>query len=205
VEQTPALTATLVAAGYACGLLPTGTWLARRRGIDVRQSGSGNPGATNVLRTAGVGAGVATLAGDVAKAAIPTWIASALFGDIALTAAVGVAAMIGHCFPITAGFQGGKGVASALGVLLVAAPHAALAAVLAFTLAVAVTRTVSVGSLAAAVVAPATLVVIGSPAAVVGATALMSTIVWFRHAPNLRRLLAGTEPRLRALKRQASA
>ncbi len=190
------LDAALVALGYVCGLFPTGVLLTRRRGIDVRRAGSGNVGATNVLRTAGPALGLLTLVGDAAKGALPVALARLAAVEPWVPAAVAVAAVAGHVFPATSGFRGGKGVATAFGTLLCLAPIATGVAAAVFGLAVATTRRVSVGSLAAAAVVPAVLALVGDPPSVVGAGAAVALIVWIRHAENLGRLVAGTEPRV---------
>ena len=205
MEQTPLLAIASLGVGYVCGMLPTGVWLARGRGVNLRQSGSGNVGATNVLRTVGVGLGVATLLGDVAKAALPTWLVGLATGRIELASLAGMAAVVGHCYPATDGFDGGKGVASALGALLVLTPTAAGVAVVVFALAVGATRIVSVGSLAGATIGFAAVAVVAASPTVVAAVGLMVAVVWLRHRANLQRLCRGTEPKLASLKKGASA
>ena len=205
MEQTPLLIVGLILFGYACGLIPTGVLLTRSRGIDLRTAGSGNTGATNVLRTAGIGLGIATLMGDVVKAALPTGVAWIVTGGIEPASIVGLAAVVGHCFPITTGFHGGKGVASALGVLLMVTPAAAGLAVVTFALVVAATRIVSAGSLASALVACGAAILLGAAPTTTSCTIAMAAIIWTRHRANITRLIAGTEPRLSMPRKQASA
>src|SRR6185369_14392402 len=141
-----------IAAGYLCGALPWGLWLGRMfRGVDVRTLGSGNLGATNVFRSLGRGLGIATLLLDVAKGAAPVWILPRLTvgrafpgGPEACALAVGLAAVAGHVWTCFAGFKGGKGVATTVGVLLAVAPRAFVVFVVVFALAVVLTRYISV-------------------------------------------------------------
>ena len=198
------MTALLLLLGYGCGAIPIGVLLGRLGGVDVRSAGSGNIGATNVARTAGMRLGVATLVGDALKGAGPVLIARWMTGDLAMAAATGLAAVVGHVFPISLRFAGGKGVATALGVVLALCPRAAAASVLVFAGVVAGTGYVSVGSMVAALVAPVAMALTGAPPPVVGAGLAMAALIVLRHRDNLRRLRAGTEPAARLLKGQAS-
>jgi glycerol-3-phosphate acyltransferase PlsY len=188
----------LVAAAYLLGSVPFGLVLARAKGIDPRKVGSGNIGASNVARTAGKGLGAATLVLDAAKAAVMMLVARALLAgdpDVETWAmAVGVAAFVGHIFPVWLGFKGGKGVATGLGVFVVAAPLAALVALVAFAIAYGATRIAAVGSIAGTVVCVAGVFVIygaSSPVAWIGLF-LGALIVW-RHRSNIERLIRGAE------------
>ena len=185
----------LVVVGYLCGSVPFGVLLARRAGVDPRVAGSGNIGAANVARTVGVGLGVMTLVADALKGALPALLARALTDRPALAAAVGVAAFFGHLFPVTL-FAGGKGVATALGVLLTLAPLAAAPAAAVFVLVVGLTRYVSLASVLAALAAPLLVVLLAYPAPVLAASLVMTAFIALRHRDNFRRLRAGTEPRL---------
>ena len=198
------MTLAVIVLGYLCGSIPWGLLFARAAGVDVRRTGSGNIGAANVARSAGTSLGLATLVADAAKGAIPVLVARAAAGPPWLPAAAGLAAFAGHVFPVTLGFAGGKGVATALGVLAPLAPTAAACAVTVFLAAFLATRYVSVGSLLGAVTAPVALAVLGAPAPVLGAGAAMAFVIVIRHRGNLARLRAGTEPRAGLLKRQAS-
>jgi glycerol-3-phosphate acyltransferase PlsY len=193
----------LVLFGYLCGSVPWGVLLARRAGVDVRRSGSGNIGAANVARSAGLGVGLATLVADALKGALPVVLARWLDPGASVAAAVGVAAFVGHVFPITLGFAGGKGVAIALGVLMVLAPRALACAAAAFLLVVALSRYVSLASVVAAAAAPVAVVLLGYPPPTLAATVLMTVIIILRHRDNFARLRAGTEPRFGLHKRQA--
>jgi glycerol-3-phosphate acyltransferase PlsY len=193
----------LVLLGYACGAVPWGLVLARRASVDVRRTGSGNIGAANVARTAGPLLGVATLAADVAKGALPVLVARRLGADAATEAVVGLAAFAGHVFPVTLGFNGGKGVATALGALAALAPYAALGGLSAFVAVFAVCRFVSVASLVGAVVAGLVAAALGASAPVVVTALAMAAVIVARHRDNLARLRAGTEPRFSLHRKQA--
>lgn len=184
-------------AAYLIGSISFAEIVARRAGIDIRAAGSGNPGATNVGRVLGRGAGRVVLGLDLSKALVPTLVAvlSLSETDAAIT---GLCAVVGHCYPIWHRFDGGKGVASAAGSLLAIVPVAGALAVLAFLLVRKLTRRASAGSLAgAAVGALASLALAwsgraGSAAAAVS-VAIFALVVW-RHRDNLARLRDGTEP-----------
>ena len=181
---------------YLVGSVPFAYLLARRRGIDLRRAGSGNVGATNVLRTAGVSSGVLAMSLDGLKGALAVIVAERLTAGPATPVAAGLASIIGHIYPVWLGFRGGKGVATAAGVFAVLAPVALGIASAVFLLAVWVTRYISVGSLAGAV----TLAVVASaaalPAAVIAGAIIAALIIIHRHRGNLSRLFAGTERRV---------
>lgn len=187
-----------VTLAYLAGCVPTGLLLTRRIGVDLRNVGSGNIGATNVSRAAGIRLGILTLVGDALKGALPTAAAKVLGASDALVAAVAVATVVGHVFPITLGLRGGKGVATALGTLLVVSPPMAAVAATVFVASVAWTRRVSVGSLAAAIATPIGLLLLGAPRPHAVGMVLVATLIVVRHRENLGRLLDGTEPRIHA-------
>ena len=183
------------AVGYLAGSVPFGLLLARLGGAgDIRGIGSGNIGATNVLRTGRKGLALATLVADIAKGALPTLLAFAWLGpDVAI--AVGLGTVLGHCFPIWLRFRGGKGVATAAGVILALTPVVVPIILALFVAVVWTTRYVSLGSCLAAVAAPisAWLLGYGQPAELYVALALV--VVGTHHA-NIRRLLKGEESKL---------
>jgi glycerol-3-phosphate acyltransferase PlsY len=193
----------LVLASYLLGSIPFGLLLARTAGIDVRRTGSGNIGATNVARAAGARLGLATLVADVAKGALPVVAARALGDGGGTDAAAGLAAFAGHLFPITLRFAGGKGVATALGAILVLSPPAAAVAIGVFVVVLGGAGYVSAASVSAALVVPPILALLGAPAAVIATGATMAAGIVLRHRDNLRRLQAGVEPRVALRKRQA--
>ncbi|MBP1806567.1 glycerol-3-phosphate 1-O-acyltransferase PlsY [Rubellimicrobium aerolatum] len=181
--------------GYLLGSVPFGLLLTRALGLgDVRAIGSGNIGATNVLRTGSKTAAAATLLLDGGKGAAAVLLARALAGpDVALLA--GFTAFLGHCFPVWLGFKGGKGVATFLGVLLAAAWPVGVAACLTWLATAAGLRISSLAALVAAVLAPLWAVLLGRPE--VAALALgLALLILIRHRANIARLLAGTEPRI---------
>ena len=190
-----ALSVSLVAAAYLLGTFPTATLVTRRRGVDPTRAGSGNPGATNVLRVAGRRAGAAALVGDVLKGAVPAAVGWAVGGH-ALGVACGVAAVVGHVLPVTRRFRGGKGVATAAGMAVVLFPAAAAVAIAGFAVAVALSRTASLGSVVAAVVLPVAAAAFGAPGGEVAALAGCAALIVVRHRENIDRLLRGTERRL---------
>ena len=181
---------------YLIGSIPTGFILGKAAGVDVRTAGSGNIGATNVARVMGKGSGVLTLIADVAKGLLPALAARQMaFSDTAV-AVVGAAAFLGHLFPVFLKFRGGKGVATACGVLLALAPQAMWVPLVVFIAAVAVSRRVSLGSICAAVAAPLALWFFSYPMPLTALAALLGAFVIARHRANIKRLLAGSEPRL---------
>jgi acyl phosphate:glycerol-3-phosphate acyltransferase len=218
-SASPLQTALAIAAclliGYVCGAIPWGLWLGKWfRGVDVRTIGSGNLGATNVYRSLGKGLGIATLLLDIAKGALPVWLVPRLAiaasfpgGPEVAALAVGLAAVAGHVWTFLAGFRGGKGVATTVGVLLALAPQAFAAFLVVFVLAVAVTRFISVGSMLGSIAFAVALALTehGSsarPRIVFGI--LLAALVILRHRDNLRRLVRGEERRF-SLKGKAAA
>lgn len=186
----------LIAFAYVCGSVPTGVWVARRQGVDPRDIGSGNIGATNVARAAGNMAGVLTLIGDIAKGLLPVMLAAKLgVGDFG-RAAVALAAFAGHIFPCFLRFQGGKGVATSLGVLLGLAPLGMAIAVPFFLVTVALSRYVSLGSILTAAVTPLVLAGLSYPISTTIAAAIMGIAIAYRHRDNIRRMRFGTEARV---------
>jgi acyl phosphate:glycerol-3-phosphate acyltransferase len=187
------LLATLI--GLALGSIPFGLLLTRAAGLgDIRAIGSGNIGATNVLRTGNRKLAAATLVLDALKGTAAVWLAVALLGP-SLAGVAAVAAVIAHCHPPWLGFQGGKGVATALGALLGLGWGVFLAAAAAWLVAARLSRISSVGALSAMAVAPL-LAFLVLPAALAVAVLAISLYVTWRHRPNIARLLAGTEPRI---------
>jgi glycerol-3-phosphate acyltransferase PlsY len=194
---SPVVAAACVVGAYLLGTFPT-AWLAtRRRGVDPTATGSGNPGATNVYRTAGRRAGVLTLMGDLVKGAAAAGLGWAVGGD-GLGVACGVAAVVGHVVPLTRLSRGGKGVATVAGMALVLFPLAAVASVVAFAVVTGLSRTVSLGSIAAVAVLPAAAGALGAPVWEVAALAGCAVVVIARHRANIGRLWRGEEPHLGA-------
>ncbi len=195
--MSPASLLVVLALGYALGSIPFGLLLTRAAGLgDIRRIGSGNIGATNVLRTGRRGLAAATLVLDGAKGAAAVLLAAGFAGGGAGLVA-GLGAVLGHLFPVWLGFRGGKGVATGLGVLLAAVPWAGLAAAVAWLVLARLTRISSAAALGAFAIAP---VVAASVSGLAGAVLalVIAALVFARHSENIRRLLAGTEPRIGA-------
>ncbi len=197
----------LPACAYLLGSIPFGVVLTRLfTPVDVRRQGSGNIGATNVARVAGPALGLATLAADVLKGLVPVVLAAGLVppgpGAEVYRTAVAVLAFAGHLFPVFTRFRGGgKGVATAAGGFIALAPAALLVALAVFLAVATFTRRVSAGSLAAFAALPVAVALITHSTAI-GAGALVTAIfVFIRHAGNISRLMAGTEPAFRLGKR----
>lgn len=181
---------------YLIGGLPFGYLFVRvALGKDVRMMGSGNIGATNVLRSAGSKAGVVVLLLDIGKGYLAVWLASAAtHGYQPAVAAAIVAVMLGHCYPVFLRFRGGKAVACYIGAFLFAAPLTILAAAGVFIAAVALSRFISVGSIAGAIVFPILLSAISHPSlAVLIASIIGGILIVYRHRANIQRLRTGTE------------
>ncbi|HEU5197973.1 MAG TPA: glycerol-3-phosphate 1-O-acyltransferase PlsY [Methylomirabilota bacterium] len=185
-------------AAYVVGAVPVGYLVARLFGVtDIRRHGSGNIGATNVLRSAGRLPGLVTLFGDIAKGWIAVALAGRIGGDEPSALAVGaIAAVVGNCWSIFLGFRGGKGVATGLGALLRLVPLPTLAALPVFLIVVLTTRFVSLGSLLGAACVPFGAIALGAPRPAVFGALAVAAIVVVRHHENIARLRAGTERRL---------
>ncbi len=189
------VTVLLVAVGYGLGSIPTGLLIARwQMGIDIRQHGSGNIGMTNVLRAVGKGAAVLTLVGDLAKGLLPVLLARVWLTSPWAIGLVALAAVVGHLYPLFAGFHGGKGVATTLGVFIPLLLGPLLLACVVWAACLAFRRQVSVGSLVAAAFLPIAALLWGSPAPYTLSALLAATLIWYRHRENIERILAGIEP-----------
>jgi glycerol-3-phosphate acyltransferase PlsY len=185
----------LILFGYLMGSVPVGFILGSRSGIDVREVGSGNVGATNVARVVGKRQGILTLIADTAKGFLPVILAMQLGVSLAATVLVGAAAFLGHLYPIFLKFKGGKGVATALGVFLAVAPMATLVLVALFAVTVLASRIVSLSSILTAVAAPIIFWLFSYPPLVVGMAAFIALAITCRHRSNIRRMMNGSEPR----------
>jgi len=183
--------AVLLVLSYLLGTFPTARLVAGR----AIEGGSGNPGASNAFRVAGARAGIAVFAGDLAKGVLATAIGHAAQGR-PLAFACGAAAVVGHCFPVTRRFKGGKGVATAAGMALVLFPVPALVAAAAWGAIAKATHKASVASVIAILVIPAGAAIERRPAWELAALAAVALLVVARHAPNLKRLARGEEQSL---------
>lgn len=192
--MTPLLAVTAIGA-YLLGAVPFGLVMARAFGLgDLRRIGSGNIGATNVLRTGNRTAAALTLVLDAGKGAMAVLAARALAGETAAQIAA-AAAFLGHCYPVWLGFRGGKGVATFLGTLIALAWPVGLAACGSWMAIAAVFRYSSLAALVAAATAPIWALALGRPGVALAA-AIMAALIFLRHAGNITRLRAGTEPRI---------
>ncbi len=181
---------------YLLGSVPFGLLIARYKKVDIRRHGSGNIGATNVNRALGKGAGILTLVLDCAKGALPVAFALSLTGDDFQAAGAGMAAFLGHLFPVFLKFKGGKGVATGLGVFLYATPAATLCCMAVFAITVAASRYVSLGSMLAALSLPLFGYLFHPHAPYWYASGAVAGLIVFKHRENIERLFAGTENKL---------
>lgn len=199
------LYAAVAVGAYLAGSIPTGYLVARTRGIDIRKVGSGNIGATNVLRVLGKPAGIGVLIFDALKGAFACGVIPRLVGHWlgpvsdanadALEVMAGIVAIMGHNYTCWLRFKGGKGIATTAGVLLVWMPKALLGAVLVWGLTFAVTRYVSLASIAVALALPFIVWATGGSPTKIGVTTALSALAIYKHKSNLRRLRDGTEHR----------
>ncbi|WP_370456319.1 glycerol-3-phosphate 1-O-acyltransferase PlsY [Spiribacter sp. SSL99] len=195
--NTAMLDAALVILGYLAGSVSTGVLVARLLGLgDPRHDGSGNPGATNVLRLGGRPAALATLLGDALKGVVPVLIAQALELPGITVASVGGAAFLGHLYPVFFGFQGGKGIATGLGIFIAAAWPAGLAVALTWAVVAGLARISSLAALVSFALAPAYFLLITPAPALAAMAAGMALLTAWRHRGNIRRIANGTEPRI---------
>lgn len=183
--------------GYGVGSLPLGYLVANRfKGIDLRRVGSGNVGAANVYRTAGLAIAALVVLVDVAKGATSVMLAVRLTTGSAVPVGAGVAAIIGHVYPVWLRFHGGKGVATACGVFWLLAPLATAVAASVFVAVVWMTRYVSLGSVIATALLPPLAWITREPVPVIAGSILAALLIIQRHRGNLARLQQGTERRL---------
>ena len=187
----------LVIFGYLAGSIPFGLLYGRLAGVDVRQQGSGNIGATNVSRLLGKKLGILTLASDLLKGLLPMLIAAQILGNrpdaYLWTMLTGTAAFVGHCWPIYLKFRGGKGVATALGIFLYLAPLQTLIAIVLFVATVRLGGYVSLGSMSAALSLPVMIWLSNGPTDLLVTTGTIALLIVLKHQENIRRLLKGEE------------
>jgi glycerol-3-phosphate acyltransferase PlsY len=206
-DINPLLIGIAVVGGYLLGSIPFGVIVMRAAGAgDPRAIGSGNIGATNVLRSGRKGLALTTLLGDGGKGALAVliaWLATrhaSLQTQALITSLAGGAAFLGHLFPVWLGFKGGKGVATFFGTLLAAAWPVGLAAAATWIVAAFLFRISSLGALVAAALAPLYALLMGRPV-IAALAAFMAVLIYIRHAANIRRLLKGEEPRIGSQKK----
>ena len=194
----------LILGAYLIGSIPTGVIVGRIRGFDPRTVGSGNIGTSNVVRAGGMSAALMTLVGDVLKGAIPVIIARVAGFPVATIAWVGLATFVGAICSVFLFFQGGKGIAAALGIWLAISPMVILFALATFAVVVAISRITSLASIAAAIVLPPAVAILGLPHHYLLLAILMTALALFRHRENIKRLSRGEEPKFQP-KRSGSA
>jgi glycerol-3-phosphate acyltransferase PlsY len=187
---------TAITLAYLVGSVPFAYLLSRRRGIDLRLVGSGNIGATNVLRTSGVRIAILAMGLDAVKGIAAVAMARWFGTGSAMPMAAGVASIVGHIYPVWLRFKGGKGVATAAGVFAVLTPAALAVASAAFVITVWITRYISVGSIVGAVTLAVVAFASDTPRAIESGSAIVAAIIVYRHRANIGRLCAGTERRV---------
>ena len=183
---------------YLVGAIPFGLLFGKALGgIDVRAVGSGNIGATNVLRAAGKKAAILTLIADCLKGLLPVLLAATLFPGELISVLSGVAAILGHNFPVYLGFKGGKGVATSFGVVLAIAPGTGLACLTAWAVAAVIWKFSSLSALIAFTLYPLTTFAVHGDSRPQGFLSLfVFGMIYFRHRENIKRLIEGTEPKI---------
>ena len=197
--------ALLIIAAYLVGSIPTGVIVGRIRGFDPRAVGSGNIGASNVVRAGGMSSAVMTLVGDALKGAIPVVVARAAGFPAATIAWVGLAAFAGAICSVFLGFRGGKGIACGLGIWLAISPMVIVFALAAFAVVLAISRIMSLASMAAAIVLPPAVAILGLPHHYLLLAILMTALALFRHRENIQRLSRGEEPRFQPRRSNSAA
>jgi glycerol-3-phosphate acyltransferase PlsY len=207
---SPVMIGGALVGGYLLGSIPFGVIATRLGGAgDLRSIGSGNIGATNVLRTGRKDLAALTLLGDGGKGAVAVllaWLATRdgpVEQQAVLTALAAGAAFLGHLFPVWLGFRGGKGVATFLGTMLAAAWPVGLAAAATWLIVAFLFRISSLAALVAVALAPAVALLLGRPPAIALLALFMALLVYVRHAENIRRLLKGQEPKIGGSKKPA--
>jgi glycerol-3-phosphate acyltransferase PlsY len=185
-----------VVLSFVLGSIPFGVVLARVKGVDLKKVGSGNIGATNVLRTMGKGPAILTLMGDIMKGAVPVIAGMYVFHDLVIEGVLGLAAILGHNFSLFLRLRGGKGVATSIGVLLVYSPKVALVTIVIWLTVIIITRYSSLGALCSFSVLPLTMYFLDSTKEKVIVSCIMSGLLILRHADNIKRLLQGAESKI---------
>lgn len=184
--------------GHVCGSVPSGLWIVQAlHGIDIRDYGSKNIGTTNVFRTVGPKTAVMVLLADALKGIVAVWLVSTYFHNPVLDVVTALGALLGHNYSLFLGFKGGKGVATALGLLVFLMPKVALGSFVVWLVLVLATRYVSLGSIVAAVITPVLAWQLDYPLAYVSFSAIAAFFVVVRHKENIHRLLTGTESKIK--------
>jgi glycerol-3-phosphate acyltransferase PlsY len=179
---------------YLVGTVPVGLVVARAQGVDITAVGSKSVGATNVARSVGKVAGIITLIGDVLKGVVGVSLGSVFFDSSSGPAIAGFFVVAGHCFSLPPVLKGGKGVATALGAILMLYPLAALFGIVTFSISFLLSKIVSLSSLIAAITTPLVVLATGGDDAICNALIAIAALVTYRHHQNIDRLMKGTEP-----------
>lgn len=202
----------LIPASYIVGSIPFGILVARRKGIDLRTIGSGNIGATNVLRAAGKIPALLTLIGDTLKGALPVLLCGVIITKIEQTTGqintvgelwggiIGLAAVVGHIYPIFFSFKGGKGVATGFGVVAAYSPLSAVIMLIIWISTAVFTRYSSLAAISAFVMLPVILILSGDSVIKISFGILLGLLIVFKHSSNIKQLIEGTESRIRSRK-----
>ena len=185
---------------YLLGAFPTGVLISKIYGVDISSQGSGNVGATNVARVVGKRAGILTLLIDACKGGLGVALASWIVGEPWFVGGASFAVVLGHCFSIPTIFKGGKGVATALGVITVLLPSSSIVALVVFGAFFGMFRIVSLAAIAATLMVPMWALVINASDAVCFSLMLIAGLIVMRHEQNIRRLIEGREPTFHARK-----
>jgi glycerol-3-phosphate acyltransferase PlsY len=191
----------LIPASYILGSIPFGVLVARSKGVDIKKEGSGNIGATNVLRTMGKGPAVVTLLGDFLKGSASVMLCRVVLGGDLFEGITGISAVLGHMYSVFLSMRGGKGVATGFGVLAVYSPVSAVISVAIWLLAVFITRYSSLAALTAFISLPFVFSISGYSAAKVSFALVLAFLIILSHRENIRRLLKGSETRIGEMKR----
>lgn len=178
---------------YAVGTFPSAVMIARSKGIDITKVGSGNPGASNISRALGLKWGLVVFALDAAKGAVAA-VAGLVVGSPALGLACGALSIVGHMFPVTRGFRGGKGIATGGGILLVLHPIVAAVAIGLWVVVAKATKKASIASIAVVALIPVMFVIEGTELWEILGIVGLGALIEIRHLPNIKRLMAGSEP-----------
>lgn len=185
----------IIIISYLFGSIPFGVLVSKYRGVDLQKSGSGNIGATNVLRTIGKGAAAITLIGDLLKGSLAVFLAKNLLNEpwIAIS---GIAVILGHIFSVFLNFKGGKGVATAFGVILIYSPIVAVPSILMWAIVVYIFRYSSLGAIVTFLSLPGIMAILNPDKVKLIFSFLISMIILFRHGKNIGRLFKGTETKI---------
>lgn len=182
--------------GYLIGSIPFGVITGKIMGTDIRKVGSGNIGATNIYRNLGTLPAITVFILDLLKGSVAVWAAQAITASPLIAVTAGIAAVIGHMYPVYIGFKGGKGSATGLGILLGIAPDLFVITMIYVVVMIAVTRYVSVTSITGVLLLAVMMLAFHKPTEYFIASIIVAALVIYRHIPNIKRLMAGTEPKI---------